>query len=101
MDDERIESHLAELCALPDLMQRVLDDESAIRAAAETFAPTRGHWAVVASGPNHVAAAEARIKLSELCYKSIALDTVENEKHIDLSTEPLVLVLGREVDVLL
>ena len=94
LDERQIATHLAELAALPDLMQRVLDNEEQIRAAAEKFAPTRCHWAVVASGPNHVAAAEARIKLSELCYKSIALDTVENKKHIDLSTEPLVLVLA-------
>jgi glucosamine--fructose-6-phosphate aminotransferase (isomerizing) len=94
LDDAKMQPYLAELAALPDLMQRVLDGESAIEAAAEKLAPTRGHWAVVASGPNKVAAAEARIKLSELCYKSIALDTVENKKHIDLSTEPLVIVFA-------
>jgi glucosamine--fructose-6-phosphate aminotransferase (isomerizing) len=94
LDDAAMAPHLAELAALPDLMQKVLDDESSIVAAAEKFAPTRVHWAIVASGPNHVAASEARIKLSELCYKSIALDTVENKKHIDLSTEPLVLVFA-------
>jgi glucosamine--fructose-6-phosphate aminotransferase (isomerizing) len=94
LDERQIADRLAELAALPGLMQRVLDDESEIVAAAEKFAPTRVHWAIVASGPNHVAAAEARIKLSELCYKSIALDTVENKKHIDLSTEPLILVLA-------
>jgi len=94
LDDAGAAERLAELAALPDLMQRVLDDESEIVEAASKFAPTRVHWAIVASGPNHVAAAEARIKLSELCYKSIALDTVENKKHIDLSTEPLILVLA-------
>jgi glucosamine--fructose-6-phosphate aminotransferase (isomerizing) len=94
VDDAKTDALLAELAALPDLMQRVLDDESSIVAAAERLAPTRSQWAVVASGPNRVAAAEARIKLSELCYKSIALDTVENKKHIDLSTEPLILVLA-------
>ncbi len=94
LDEATETQRLAELAALPDLMQRVLDDESEIVAAAEKLAPTRVHWAIVASGPNHVAASEARIKLSELCYKSIALDTVENKKHIDLSTEPLILVLA-------
>ncbi len=33
-----------------------------------------------------------RIKLSELCYKSIACDATEDKKHIDLSSEPLILV---------
>ncbi|MDQ6605423.1 MAG: glucosamine-6-phosphate synthase, partial [Actinomycetota bacterium] len=38
------------------------------------------------------AASEIRIKMSELCYKSIALDVTEDKKHIDLSSEPLTLV---------
>ena len=33
-----------------------------------------------------VAAEEVRIKLSELCYKSIACDVTEDKKHIDLSS---------------
>ena len=41
---------------------------------------------------NRIAAAEVRIKLSELCYKSIACDATEDKKHIDLSSEPLILV---------
>jgi glucosamine--fructose-6-phosphate aminotransferase (isomerizing) len=47
---------------------------------------------VVGNGPNTVAAEEVRIKLSELCYKSIACDVTEDKKHIDLSSEPLILV---------
>jgi glucosamine--fructose-6-phosphate aminotransferase (isomerizing) len=47
---------------------------------------------VVGNGPNRIAAAEVRIKLSELCYKSIACDVTEDKKHIDLSSEPLILV---------
>ena len=39
-----------------------------------------------------IAAQELRIKLSELCYKSIACDVTEDKKHIDLSSEPLILV---------
>jgi hypothetical protein len=35
---------------------------------------------------------EIRIKLSELCYKSIACDATEDKKHIDLSSEPMILV---------
>jgi glucosamine--fructose-6-phosphate aminotransferase (isomerizing) len=49
-------------------------------------------WAIVGSGPNKTAADEIRIKLSELCYKTISSDIVENKKHIDLSAEPLILV---------
>ena len=56
------------------------------------FAPTKRYWAVVGSGANKVAAEEVRIKLSELCYKSIACDVIEDKKHIDLSSEPLILV---------
>ena len=41
---------------------------------------------------NRVAAHEIRIKLSELCYKSIACDVTEDKKHIDLSAEPMILV---------
>lgn len=92
LDDASIGDELTELVRLPDLMQQVLDDEDAIRAAAEAHAPTREHWAVVGSGQNQVAAREVRIKLSELCYKSIATDVVEDKKHIDLSCEPLIVV---------
>ena len=34
---------------------------------------------------HRAAADEIRIKLSELCYKSIATDYIEDKKHIDLS----------------
>lgn len=50
------------------------------------------YWTVVGSGPNRVAAEEARIKLSELCYKTISTDAVEDKKHVDLSAESFVLV---------
>jgi glucosamine--fructose-6-phosphate aminotransferase (isomerizing) len=46
----------------------------------------------VGSGPNKASADEIRIKLSELCYKTISSDFVEDKKHIDLSSEPLILV---------
>ena len=49
-------------------------------------------WAVVGSGANRIAAAEVRIKLSELCYRGVAVDAVEDKKHIDLSAESLILV---------
>ncbi|MEM9573895.1 MAG: hypothetical protein AAF870_01555, partial [Pseudomonadota bacterium] len=46
---------------------------------------------------NHIAALEIRIKLSELCYKSIPVDFTEDKKHIDLSTEPLTLVIANDL----
>ena len=45
-----------------------------------------------------IAAEEMRIKLSELCYKSIACDATEDKKHIDLSSEPLILVCAAGLD---
>ena len=63
-----------------------------VAEAARRFAPTKRYWAVVGSGANKVAAEEVRIKLSELCYKSIACDVIEDKKHIDLSSEPMILV---------
>ena len=65
---------------------------TSIADAAQRFAPSKRYWAVVGNGPNIVAAEEVRIKLSELCYKSIACDVTEDKKHIDLSSEPLILV---------
>ena len=47
---------------------------------------------MVGNGPNGIAARELRIKLSELCYKAIACDVTEDKKHIDLSSEPLIIV---------
>ena len=44
------------------------------------------------NGVNQVAALELRIKLSELCYKAIACDVTEDKKHIDLSSEPMIVV---------
>ncbi len=83
---------LAALRELPGLMSAVLAKRAEIGRLAALLAPSRRNWAVAGSGPDHVAAAEIRIKLSELCYKAIALDTVEDKKHIDLSAEPLVIV---------
>ena len=83
---------LAGLRALPAAMERVLTQRDAIAEAALRLAPSRRYWAVVGNGRNRVAAAEIRIKLSELCYKSIACDATEDKKHIDLSSEPLIIV---------
>ena len=77
---------------LPAALEEVLAARPEIAAAAWAHAPARRHWAVVGNGPNRLAASELRIKLSELAYKSIACDATEDKKHIDLSSEPLILV---------
>ena len=91
-DDAREDELLRGLLALPDAMREVLAQDVAIEALAKAYAPQRRHWALVGNGHNKIAAAEVRIKLSELCYKSIACDATEDKKHIDLSSEPMILV---------
>jgi glucosamine--fructose-6-phosphate aminotransferase (isomerizing) len=83
---------LRALLALPSQMETVLAKRDSVAAIAAEVAPPRKFWAVVGSGPDRVAAAEVRIKLSELCYRSISADYTEDKKHIDLSCEPLVIV---------
>jgi glucosamine--fructose-6-phosphate aminotransferase (isomerizing) len=79
---------------LPAAMEQMLGRRAAIGVVAQQLAPGRRYWAVVGNGANRIAAHEVRIKLSELCYKSIACDGTEDKKHIDLSSEPLILVCG-------
>jgi glucosamine--fructose-6-phosphate aminotransferase (isomerizing) len=83
---------LAALRALPEAMATVLEQRESIARIAQQLAPPRRYWAVVGNGLNRIAAAEVRVKASELCYKSISFDITEDKKHIDLSAEPLVLV---------
>jgi glutamine---fructose-6-phosphate transaminase (isomerizing) len=83
---------LTSLREMPEALVEVLSRREVIAEAARRFAPPKRYWAIVGSGPNTVAAEEVRIKLSELCYKSIACDVTEDKKHIDLSSEPLILV---------
>jgi glucosamine--fructose-6-phosphate aminotransferase (isomerizing) len=83
---------LTQLRAMPEAMTDVLGRRADIATAAQRFAPSRRYWAVVGNGANKVAAEEVRVKLSELCYKSIACDITEDKKHIDLSCEPLIFV---------
>ncbi len=90
--DRRRHDLLTSLRQLPDSMTEVLARRNQIAEAAQRFAPAKRYWAIVGNGPNVVAAEEVRIKLSELCYKSIACDVTEDKKHIDLSSEPLILV---------
>ena len=91
-DPTRDHALLEGLRELPDAMRAVVDTREAIAAVAQSHAPLHRYWAVVGNGPNRIAAQEVRIKLSELCYKSISCDVTEDKKHIDLSAEPMVLV---------
>jgi len=90
--NEAIVGELKALEQAPLLMNRVLEKAAMIRASAWDITRRKKYWAVVGSGPNKVAADEIRIKLSELCYKTISSDIVEDKKHIDLSAEPLIIV---------
>ena len=93
LGDRRVVSELlSALRRLPEAMEGVLGRRNDIAKAAQHYAPPRRHWAVVGNGLNRIAASELRIKLSELCYKSIACDNTEDKKHIDLSSEPLIVV---------
>ena len=91
-DSQRRSRLLASLREIPAAMPRCSPPvgRSPTRLAASRR-PKR-YWAVVGNGPNKVAAEEVRIKLSELCYKSMSCDATEDKKHIDLSSEPLILV---------
>jgi len=95
-DDEarrrRRHERLSALRELPDAMVELIGRRAAIGETAQRNALSRRSWAIVGNGANRVAAQEIRIKLSELCYKSIACDVTEDKKHIDLSSEPMILV---------
>jgi len=101
-DDDFILGELERLMKLPFLMKKVLARKEEIARSAHNFAPTKKYWAVVGSGYNKIAADEIRIKLSELCYKTISSDVVEDKKHIDLSSEPLIFICaaGNRGDVI-
>ena len=90
--DEDRHRLLGALRAVPEALTTVLSLRPQVAQAARRFAPGRRYWTVVGNGFNAVAAEEVRIKLSELCYKSIACDITEDKKHIDLSCEPMIIV---------
>jgi glutamine---fructose-6-phosphate transaminase (isomerizing) len=87
-----VSDEIATLLRLPEQMTEVFSLKPEIKASAEKLALSRTYWATVGSGPNKASADEIRIKLSELCYKTISSDFVEDKKHIDLSSEPLIIV---------
>jgi glucosamine--fructose-6-phosphate aminotransferase (isomerizing) len=92
LEDAEVQELLRGLRELPRAMAEVIERRAEIAAIAERRAPPKRYWALVGNGWNRIAAEEVRIKLSELCYKSIACDATEDKKHIDLSSEPLILV---------
>jgi glucosamine--fructose-6-phosphate aminotransferase (isomerizing) len=89
--DDDIARQLRRLESVPRLMEQLFASRDNIAASVKK-AMNKRYWAIVGSGPNKAAADEIRIKLSELCYKTISSDIVENKKHIDLSSEPLIIV---------
>ncbi|MCM2284683.1 MAG: SIS domain-containing protein [Desulfobacula sp.] len=87
-----ITEEIHEILSLPDKMRTILGMKDAIKASADRLAVSKYYWATVGSGSNKTSADEIRIKLSELCYKTISSDFIEDKKHIDLSSEPLIIV---------
>lgn len=87
-----ISNEIKTMLSIPKYMEQVLSMSGRIAESANRLALTREYWATVGSGANRAAADEIRIKLSELCYKTISSDYVEDKKHIDLSSEPLIIV---------
>ncbi len=92
VSDDFIAEELHNLERAPNMMTRVIEKKGQIKQSVDMLAKKRRYWAVVGDGPNKAAADEIRIKLSELCYKTISSDFIENKKHIDLSAEPLIIV---------
>ncbi len=97
LPEDEIFGEIEELEKLPGEIEKVLDQDAVLRECAEKYGPSSRNWAVVGNGPNKIAADEIRIKLSELCYKSIPCDFTEDKKHIDLSTEPLTIVVANDL----
>ncbi|MCH7666938.1 MAG: SIS domain-containing protein [Acidobacteria bacterium] len=97
LGDEQILEEIRILEKLPAKIEDVLAEREAIASCAARLGPSSRYWALVGNGPNRIAAEEIRIKLSELCYKAIPCDFTEDKKHIDLSTEPLTIVVANDL----
>ncbi|MBC2703000.1 SIS domain-containing protein [Desulfobacula sp.] len=87
-----ISEQISEIISLPDKMRIILGMKDQIKDSAFRLAVSKDYWATVGSGSNKTSADEIRIKLSELCYKTISSDFIEDKKHIDLSSEPLIII---------
>ena len=92
MSPQTITEEIDALIDLPNKMRRILGMKKKISASAKQHSIPTYYWATVGSGANKTSADEIRIKLSELCYKTISSDYVEDKKHIDLSSEPLIII---------
>ncbi len=92
LDRREADLLLRRLRELPEAMRSVVASRDDLAAVAQRHVLGRRYWALVGNGANSIAAREIRIKLSELCYKAIACDVTEDKKHIDLSSEPLIIV---------
>ena len=82
----------------PTRWSRCSARRDAIAEAAQRHAPSPPLLGGRRQRPQPHRRAGVRIKLSELCYKSIACDVTEDKKHIDLSSEPLILVCAAGLD---
>ncbi|MDY6823352.1 MAG: SIS domain-containing protein [Thermodesulfobacteriota bacterium] len=102
IDSAFVTSEIKQMLRLPSCLKKIFENRDKIMRSARRLSSTKTYWAAVGSGPNKAAADEIRIKLSELCYKTISSDFVEDKKHIDLSAEPLIIVCaaGSRVGVL-
>ncbi len=89
---EFITEQINDIMDLPDKMRTILEMKEQIKDSASRCAVSKNYWATVGSGSNKTSADEIRIKLSELCYKTISSDFIEDKKHIDLSSEPLIII---------
>ena len=87
-----ISDEIKEILSISKKMKKVLLLKKNIQKSAIKYTSLNNYWATVGSGYNKVAADEIRIKLSELCYRTISSDIIEDKKHIDLSAEPLIIV---------
>ena len=95
---QRRQQKLAELKALPEVLAELLHKRAEIARIAQAVTTQHRDLAVVGSGRDQIAAQEVRIKLSELCYKSVSVDSIEDKKHIDLSAEPLIVVCAAGIE---
>lgn len=98
--NNNVQKIVDQLQNIPTKMRELLSEEAHKKIAelAHKTVLTRRSWATVGNGANAIAAREIRIKSSELCYKAIALDVTEDKKHIDLSSEPLIIVCASGMD---
>ena len=94
---QALKDEIDALESLPAKVQAVLDQRQVITDVAASRSPYARNWAMVGNGANRIAAQEIRIKLSELCYKAIPCDVTEDKKHIDLSTEPMTIVIANDL----